>query len=624
MRIVAADKWIPCDNIVLEDNAKKAVQTNRNVLVVAGPGAGKTELLAQKACYLFQTNICKDPLKILAISFKKDAAENLKKRVDERCGREFDSRFVSLTYDAFFKSIVDHFRFALPEDIRPEASYLVEDQDVIVAAFAKAGFNNDQGWNKSRTRKYYEDVISSVKLPFSKSGLGEKVWRLLLKGFDDKKPTLTFKMISILAEYIISTNPKIKKGIQLTYKYVFLDEFQDTTDLQYSIVKECFLPSGSILTAVGDNKQRIMLWAGARKTVFKDFENDFNAETQKLLMNHRSAPRLVDLQGRMYASLNENGQTVKPSNKWNSDDGEISLLITQNEQEEAVEIAETISQKILSGTEPSKICILCKQKPETYVGTIIPELSQRGICARIETDYQDFLKEPVVEILSAFLRLAIDIKRPDDWEILLLAMSELRNIDSYSDNESYYDMQNAVEKEIEYLKSMMPRVSSKAEFNDLIEHLIRFLGIKQIKAVFQCYEQGNYLNELLNRYQELVWKDFEAVDSNWMQALENFEGKHSVPIMTIHKSKGLEFEFVCFVGLEDSAFWNFRSQPEEDRCAFFVALSRAKKEVMFTFSYYRDRGRYSYQSHNVINEFFELLQAPGVAKIIKLLEDADI
>ncbi len=112
MRIVAADKWIPCDNIVLEGNARKAVQTKRNVLVVAGPGAGKTELLAQKACYLFQTNICKDPQKILAISFKKDAAENLKKRVAERCGRDFESRFVSLTYDAFFKSIVDHFCFA--------------------------------------------------------------------------------------------------------------------------------------------------------------------------------------------------------------------------------------------------------------------------------------------------------------------------------------------------------------------------------------------------------------------------------------------------------------------------------------------------------------------------------
>ena len=616
MRIVAADKWIPCDNIVLEDNARKAVQTKRNVLVVAGPGAGKTELLAQKACYLFQTNICKDPQKILAISFKKDAAENLKKRVAERCGRDFESRFVSLTYDAFFKSIVDHFRFALPEDVRPEASYLVEDQDVIAAAFAKAGFNNDQGWNKSRTRKYYEDVISSVKLPFSKSGLGEKVWRLLLKGFDDKKPTLTFKMISILAEYIISTNPKIKKGIQLTYKYVFLDEFQDTTDLQYFIVNECFLPSGSILTAVGDNKQRIMLWAGARKTVFKDFENDFNAETQKLLMNHRSAPRLVDLQRRMYASLNENGQAVKSSNRWNPDDGEISLLISQNEQEEAVEVAEIIYKKILSGTEPNNICILCKQRPETYVTKIVSELSKRGVCARIETDYQDLLKEPIVEILSAFLRLAIDIKNPNDWEMLLISMSEMWGIDSCTDNENYYNMQDELGKEIEYLKSMLPIVANKREFHDILKHLIGFLGIDRIKAMFPCYEQGKYINEQLTRYQDLLWKEFEVVESNWIQALENFEGKHSVPIMTIHKSKGLEYEVVCFVGLEDSAFWNFRSQPEEDRCAFFVALSRAKKEVMFTFSHYRDRGRYSYQSHNEINEFFELLQEPGVAKLI--------
>ena len=149
-----------------------------------------------------------------------------------------------------------------------------------------------------------------------------------------------------------------------------------------------------------------------------------------------------------------------------------------------------------------------------------------------------------------------------------------------------------------------------------LKHLIKFPGIERIKANFQCYEQGEYLNELLKKYQELVWKEYEAVKGNWMNALENFEGKHSVPIMTIHKSKGLEYEFVCFVGLEDSAFWNFRSQPEEDRCAFFVALSRAKKEVMFTFSHYRDRGRYSYQSHNEINEFFELLQEPGVAKLI--------
>ena len=91
--------------------------------------------------------------------------------------------------------------------------------------------------------------------------------------------------------------------------------------------------------------------------------------------------------------------------------------------------------------------------------------------------------------------------------------------------------------------------------------------------------------------------------------------------MTIHKSKGLEYSAVYFIGLEDSAFWNFRSQPAEDRCAFFVALSRAKKSVTFTFCKNRRTIRNPTQSHNTINEFYELLQKPGVANVF-LCEDA--
>ena len=83
--------------------------------------------------------------------------------------------------------------------------------------------------------------------------------------------------------------------------------------------------------------------------------------------------------------------------------------------------------------------------------------------------------------------------------------------------------------------------------------------------------------------------------------------------MTIHKSKGLEYSAVYFVGLEDSAFWSFKNQPEEDRCTFFVALSRAKKELLFTFCKYRNSRR---QFRSDINEFYELLQTPGVATII--------
>lgn len=613
MKIIAPENWIPCDGIVLENSANATVRTNKSVLVVAGPGAGKTELLAQKASYLFQTNICRDPQKILAISFKNDAASNLKNRVIKRCGREIESRFMSMTYDAFSKSILDHFRFALPEYLRPNADYMVNNADTINTAFNKAGYNNPHNLSTYKLRLYYEHILDSVELPFSQNDLGEKVWNLLLKGFDNHKPSLSFKMICILAEFIIRTNPKIKRGLQLTYKYVFLDEFQDTTDFQYKLVKQCFCNSDSIMTAVGDNKQRIMVWAGARKTVFDDFEREFNSETQKLIMNHRSAPRLVDLQRKMYASLNENDCDIGVSDKWNPDDGIVTLLITEDENVEAQIIAERIFKQISSGVEPNKLCILCKQKPQDYAPRIIGELNNYQICARIENDYQDLIKEPIVEILIALLHLAVDRKHPHDWEFMLSTMVELRNIDFLQSDDNYFKMQDDLGIEIEQLNNMMKSVACKKDFHELLKHALQFCKIKRIKAMFPKYRQERYLKDILKKFQDYMWIEIENTQMNWILAMENFEGLHSIPIMTIHKSKGLEYDSVYFVGLEDSAFWSFKNQSDEDRCTFFVALSRAKHEMIFTFSKYRNA---NVQSHDQINEFFELLKTPGVATII--------
>lgn len=84
-------------------------------------------------------------------------------------------------------------------------------------------------------------------------------------------------MISLLTTYIFQANAFLTKSLRETYSHVFLDEFQDTTDIQYNLVKTCFQNSKSLITAVGDNKQRIMVWAGARETVFRDFQKDFSA-----------------------------------------------------------------------------------------------------------------------------------------------------------------------------------------------------------------------------------------------------------------------------------------------------------------------------------------------------------
>lgn len=334
-------------------------------------------------------------------------------------------------------------------------------------------------------------------------------------------------------------------------------------------------------------------------------------------MNHRSAPRLVDLQRRMYASLNETNCTTYYSEKWNPDDGIVLLIKAKNEDIEAKVIAKHISQQISSGIKPNKLCILCKQQPEKYTSKIISELSNYQIYARIENNYQDLIKEPIVELLTAWLRLTFDRKRPDDWEFIKSVVAELWGINPKQSNDNYSIMQSKLDKELEQLNNMGSNITCQEDFLGVIEHIIEFLGIQDIKALDPRYGQGTYLKDLLKKFQDYMWIELRKTQMNWELAIENFQGLNSVPIMTVHKSKGLEYETVYFIGLEDSAFWSFKNQPEEDRCTFFVALSRAKTEIVFTFCKHRCVSWNPEQSHNNINEFFELLETPGVATIIE-------
>lgn len=617
MKIVPPDKWLPCNGITLEEAADTAVRCSGNhVLVIAGPGAGKTELLAQKAAFLFQTNQCKDPRKILAISFKTDAAQNLKERVEERCGTEIRDRFVSMTYDAFAKSVLDHFMYALPEELCPSPDYLVNDPDTIDAAFRYIGYINPDGLSASRLRSFYDVSLAKISLPITGNEIAHRVWPLLLQGFNGNKATLTFKMIMMLAMHIVKTNPHIKRALQMTYACVFLDEFQDTTDLQYAFLKECFFDSGTKITAVGDNKQRIMGWAGAMKGIFNLFCQELKPEGVRLTMNHRSAPRLVELQKAMYSSLKEKRTEVSVSDKWDTEDGEIALVIADNEQLEAEAVVTDVLNRLSEGTKPSDMCILCKQLPQNYSTAIIAELEKHSIRARIETDYQDLIKEPIVDLLLKFLLCAYNRKRPNEWNFVEETLVELWGIGTAQGNDAYDEMQTELVVLADNVRKLIQQGLSAVQWHDTLVNILDFFDIAKIKAKYPAYKQGEFFTDLMNRFEVLFWTEYVAACGNWVLAVENFCGDHSIPIMTVHKSKGLEYTVVYFVGLEDSAFWNFRNQSEEDRCAFFVALSRAKEAIMFTFCKQRSSLQYPAQRHYAINEFFELLQRPGIAKVI--------
>ena len=604
--MVKSDDWLPKGDIILENAALEAVKNVNNCLVIAGPGAGKTELLAQKLDYLFSTNGCISPKKILALSFKTDAAANMKNRVKKRYGDEYASRFTSLTYSAFEKMILDQYINALPEEIRPARDYLVDDWDVIKATLIKNGINVNGG-RMSDIRKSVENTVlnDEANLKFKKD---------LLKGTRNNKAVLLYKQITKLATYIIYTNKYIRKALQMTYEFVFLDEFQDTTYDQYNLLKTCFLGSTCKLTAVGDNKQAIMRWAGANPDIFPDYKLDFKANEYQLLMNHRSVPKLIEFQKEVHQILNSNHSSIQTNNYPEFQEGEITLFEFENESLEAELIANDIESKIQGGIRPSEICILAKQRVDDYSSKLITTLSSKGIKVRIENEYQELLKDPTCNLLLDLISCSQGKRDPLIWENISNFYGNINGIAEFTDElilaKSYKEIDTIVSDITYLISNFIPNEESMLK---LIDCIIEKIDEKRIISNFSTYNGKSDLDIIVKNFSKLLYKEYSQTQGEWLDIVSSFKGETSIPIMTIHKSKGLEYEVVYFLGLEDSAFWSFNDQPEEDKSAFFVALSRAKSHLIFTYCKLRNN---SPQNNRNINEIYSLLTQSNLVDVV--------
>ncbi|MBP5972259.1 ATP-dependent helicase [Brasilonema sp. CT11] len=602
--------WIPVGVSELEQNAETVVRSNKNYSVIAGPGAGKTELLAQRACYLLQTGQCPNPYRILAISFKKDAANNLKERVAERCSKEEALRFDSLTFDAFAKSMLDRFMGALPEVWRPTTDYELY--------FPK--------------KHEYESFLRSLSLNFSDDSVRklEKIW-ILGSPLSTEKiqeiPTeflsiaakrwweaclhmggnsrLTFPMIERLVELLLRTNPKICNALKATYTHVFMDEFQDTTHVQYDLVKTAFLNSQTVLTAVGDNKQQIMRWAMALDDAFSVFEKDFKAERIQLFSNYRSSSELVEIQHKIALTIDQNYKQVESKISKNISEEPCVIWDFKTPEVEAEHLAKTISSTISSyRLTPRDFVIIVKQKADSYEPSLKKAFQRNGLKIRVQ---QDILAEPLTEFFLAFLRFASRERAGVYWSDCYKILGSLRGINPTDDKSSRL-LQEELNNFHRHLQYKMNHVSfQNKQINELLKEIEKFVVKESIQAYLPEYKQSNRYEDLFKKISNKLQKSCETVEhKSWESILDDFEGKDSVSIMTIHKSKGLQYHTVIFVGLDDSAWWSFPNQPEESRASFFVAFSRAKQRVIFT--YCEQRG----QRSNKVSSLYEVLHRAGV------------
>ena len=594
MKYKAVNDWIPADGFVLEPNALNTVKSEQNTLVIAGPGAGKTELLAQRACFLLETNQCPYPKKILAISFKRDAAYNLKERVLKRCGSDLALRFESMTFDAFAKNIVDRFRKGLPERYAVNSEYeIIFGERDILDVFEGI----DRNYRSTHSDKQILDDYYG-KLPLSPDSIHYSVWEHQLRG---ARSFLTFKMVMRLAELIMNTNPKLREYLKETYSHIFLDEFQDTTTLQYEFLNTCFGDSEAVLTAVGDDKQRIMLWAGALPEIFSKFIEDYGANQLSLQMNFRSAPNLVELQNYLITNLLRKEDTVICNPNWNKGDGEAYLWIFKNPQQEIEYLHSNVERWVnKDNINPRDICILVKQQLQKYAGELIDYFNEHGIAARDESKYRDLLTEEVILFIVNFLYLINSNKAIDSKSSVLNFLSNINS--SYSDKEVFAE-EIKLHKFIKTIRSAFQKDFTKC-VEGIVNDIISFAGADKIKSSYPAYKNKKYFSETIGSFSQLLKEEAEGA-TNLKTILDTITGVGVIPIMTIHKSKGLEYHTVIFMGLEDGAFWSYDKQPDEDKCAFFVALSRAKERVAFTFSRNRN-GRA--QSLTKIEELFKSLE----------------
>ncbi|WP_100010113.1 UvrD-helicase domain-containing protein [Lentibacillus sediminis] len=620
--------WKPSAGITLESAAEKAVKSSKNTLVIAGPGAGKTELLAQRASYLLETGQCKNPQKILAISFKVDAADNLQKRVEKRVGKKLARRFESKTFDSFAKSILDRFRLVLPEEYQPNLDYKLVFQNRVLMDIAK-GYVKDKNpahpnWQYEIEGKRLTQFLTKNQLPLVEepgslyNWVTNRMWKIMIKGFLSLDSSLTFPMISRLAEYIIKQNHYIKSALDMTYSHVFLDEFQDTTYVQYDILKTIFLESNSILTAVGDDKQRIMGWAGAMANSFEDFLSDFNAQSYQLVINHRSAPKLIEVQNILSRAINDKAVKVKCTDKWDEDDGLCEVWTFQDYKQEAKYIAQYIEEK-LNTLNPRDICIIVKQQEDIYAKLLINEFKKVGIQSRIEKEFQELLSQEYVQLIMNVLHVAAFKNSSSRWQEIIIFLSEINGVDPNGDIEEMWRMEEELGGFIKQIRVNMHEHNEdnvQKEIPKMLDEIVGYFGLINLKTRYPKYSVGDLLKITRDNFHEKITESFINY-GRWDKTILDFMGEFSIPVMTIHKSKGLEYECVFFIGLEDNAFWSFTSQSDSDMRAFFVALSRAKTEVYFTFSEIREIKKFGslqtlIQSRTVISSLYELLVAADV------------
>jgi hypothetical protein len=530
-----------------------------------------------------------------------------------------------MTFDAFTKNLVDRFRATLPTDWVMRGDYELnfpspaEQRDFLDNLSATADPALRPGLFALPRGNFVSEVVGSYELPaLSANSIADPAgyaalewWKLrYLKG---SPQNVDFTMLNRLAELLVRTTPHLSRSLTLTYPFVFVDEFQDTTYAQFSFLRSVF-GDGSVVTAVGDRKQRIMGWAGALEDSFAEFAADFDADTFDLTWNFRSSPALVDFQHAVANRLDPG--VARAVSKVAADivDNPIQLWAFPSEEREATIIADWIAaDSATSERTPADYVLVVRQKPALFEDLFGHALSRHGIRIRNddalvgEVRLQDLLKDRVAQFFLGILRLAAAGGQPTIWLEVCDQMTRLRGASS-SDVPTSRVAIDELSTFIRTLRGWLGDNIPTATAAPQVAHkILEFVGLDNVRRELTGHQQAKETQLFVSAFATRLGTVADSSNS-WKDAAERYESANAVSLMTVHRSKSLEYHTVFFLGLDGDQWWAHSRNPEESTATFFVGLSRAAQRTIFTSC--AKRG-----NRTVIADFYSILESKGVREI---------
>ena len=587
----------------LNDKQIEAVKTTEGpILILAGPGSGKTRVITHKIAYLLEEDKC-NPWEILAITFTNKAAKEMKERVENLIGEE--ARFIQIsTFHSFGLKLLRENCKALGYD----SNFVIMDSDdslVIVKKIMK-DLNYDI---KQFSPKAVKNKISSCKNELMTpndyekyvAGDFDQIILDVYRKYEEKLKSsnaVDFDDLLLLPIKLFRKHKDILEMYQNRYKYILIDEYQDTNEAQY-ILSKMISAKYKNICVVGDADQAIYGFRGANYKNILNFEKDYpNALSIKLEQNYRSTKNILDAAN----CVIRNNQSRKEKNLWSTKgDGEkVTYYRAYDQLDEAHQVASFIKKIQDSGKSLSQVAILYRTNAQSRV--MEEELLKDSIPYHIVGGLSFYSRKEIKDLL-AYLKLIYNEK--DDVSFLRVINTPKRGIGLKTiqalqtradiNNSSLFDaIDGGKEQPFKDLILSLKKVSETVSLTELIDKVLDASGIRKELEAEKSIEAEVRLENL---------KEFKSITKAFEErlglvSLEDFlyeislvndkdeysEAKDKVSLMTVHSVKGLEFDIVFVIGLEEGIFPHMNSlyssyDVEEERRLCYVAITRAREKL---------------------------------------------